>query len=84
MYQTATKQLPHRQATPAKKQLATTNKTEKQINIKGISNKEDESDQPAHTTQPDAITLKETKLTTFKTPTISNHTSIRTDGNLIT
>ena len=51
-----------------------------QLNINGINNKHEELKQLAHTTQPDIITIQETKLRrTTKTPTLPDYTHIRTD-----
>ena len=51
-----------------------------QININNITNKQEELKQLAYTiTQPDIITIQETKLTTTsKTPKIINYTPIHT------
>ena len=51
-----------------------------QININGIRNKIDELKNLVHNTQPDIITIQETKLTQkTKTPKIPHYTTIRTD-----
>ena len=51
-----------------------------QVHINDITNKQEELKQLAYTTQPDIITIQETKLTTTsKTPKITNYTHIRTD-----
>ena len=52
-----------------------------QININGIRNKIEELKNLVHSTQPDIITIQETKLTQkAKTPKIPHYTIIRTDS----
>ena len=51
-----------------------------QININGIRNKIEELKNIVHNTQPDIVTIQETKLTQkAKTPKIPHYTTIRTD-----
>ena len=51
-----------------------------QININGIRNKIEELKNLVHITQPDIITLQESKLTQkAKTPKITHYTTMRTD-----
>ena len=51
-----------------------------QININGIRNNIEELKKLVHSTQPDIITIQETKLTPkAKTPKIPHYTTIRTD-----